>query len=1113
MAVEEYFALSWTNARPVTVGRKRWVFPGADVMVTPTAAFVAVAAGADTGPFGLLTFPRGEGKPLEISADKLTSALVAGAKKVSLDLPPDEVRAFAACWIRAEAPQVLRACLHERGHAALGYARRGWAVFPLHTPVCTETAEGRQSACSCGRTACPDNGKHPRTKHGLKDATTDEGTITEWWWEWPDANIGIVTGRRSGIAAVDVDPRHGGDVELTKLEAAHGSLPETPEQLTGGGGRHIVFADPEGCPSRVLGEGVELKGDGTYIVGAPSLHESGRSYEWEAAHHPDDVPLARLPEWVVQVAKTKAGSGFDGGGPRLDPTAVLAGVPEGQRDTTLFRYACRLRAKGLAREEAEALVLQAGANCQPPFAEQKAREKVASAWRYPSDAAEREARLADARDLAAALPERARQDPGAPFEAEVLHALALVREHDRPAWARVRKALQEAGVSVRELDRALQAKKRCGAPSDPDPEAAPPDTGGSESEAAPQGEAGERQEPDPYHSWDAPSGLYAVRKGRTYQLEYDREGNIDLVPLSNFAAQVVEETDLDNGAEVERFYTVEGRLHTVRALPPIRVPVADYLPMNWPGRQWGHGPSIAAGQGTRDHLRAALDEFSGTEVPHRTVYTHLGWRRVGEAWAYLHADGAIGADGLEVDLDPDLQRYALGVDVGDVSAAMKTSLSFLGLGDPRVTFPLWASVWRAVVSEWVPCLVLLWALGETGLFKSTVVALALSHFGGPFEKDTLPASWLDTDNRLEQRAFIAKDVLLPVDDFCPEKHADIAKDMQRRASRLIRAVGNRQGRGRLRADLSARPTYVPRGFVVSTAEQLPQLATSALARILPIPFEGGAIDQTKLSALQAQAALLPVALRGFIEHLLPQADGLGARLPERFLELRDKARVDGHHRLPESVAHLHIGLELGIGFAVQVGALDETRAAELLAQGWEVFLDLARAHAVTLGEERPARLFLGTVAEGIAAGRCWLAHRKTGNSAAGADNGQKIGWVDAEGVYVLPETAYEFVSDHLRHRAGLGLPARALWEQLRKDGLLKATEDRHLTCKPRCEGTPTRVLWLVPDALGELPEGEVREAHCHGCGQDLSSRTDRRCPRCGWLKCRGCGRCKPGCAA
>jgi len=362
-----------------------------------------------------------------------------------------------------------------------------------------------------------------------------------------------------------------------------------------------------------------------------------------------------------------------------------------------------------------------------------------------------------------------------------------------------------------------------------------------------------------------------------------------------------------------------------------------------------------------------VDESSGTEVPHQTVFTHLGWRQTAEGWAFLHGGGAVGAEGLEVDLDHELQRYALPTDPGDVAAAVKVSLDFLDLGDARVTFPLWGAVWRVLVCEWLPCLVVPWTLGETGLFKSTMVALALSHFGGPFSKDTLPASWLDTDNRLEQRTFIAKDVLLPVDDFCPEKHANNARDMQRRASRLIRAVGNRQGRGRLRADLSARPTYMPRGLVVSTAEQLPQLATSALARILPIPFEAGGIDEDSLSALQTQATILPTALRGLVEHLWPQADELGPRLLARFEDLRTKARVEGHHRLPESVAHLFIGLELGMGFAVHIGALEEGRGAERLAQGWEVLLGLARAHAVTLGEERPARLFLEGVAEDLAA--------------------------------------------------------------------------------------------------------------------------------------------------
>ncbi len=110
--------------------------------------------------------------------------------------------------------------------AALDYARRGWPVIPLHTL----TADG----CSCHH-ECSSVGKHPRTKHGLKDATTDKESIRSWWDEWPDANVGIVAGAESGLVVLDVDPRHGGDESLRRLERVlgRGNRPPPP-RLPGG---------------------------------------------------------------------------------------------------------------------------------------------------------------------------------------------------------------------------------------------------------------------------------------------------------------------------------------------------------------------------------------------------------------------------------------------------------------------------------------------------------------------------------------------------------------------------------------------------------------------------------------------------------------------------------------------------------------------------------------------------------------------------------------------------------------------------------------------------------------------------------------------------------------
>lgn len=186
--------------------------------------------------------------------------------------------------------------------AAVRLAERGFHIFPVHSV----RAGG---VCSCGAPHCARIGKHPRTMHGLKDASVDTKQIQAWWLEWPDANIGLVPWK-SGHIVLDIDPRNNGNAGVDELEAKYGPLPDTAQVWTGGGGRHIYFSVPTGVdrvPSRLLRPGVELKAIGTYILAPPSVHLSvflgaapaaaGPGYAWDSAmgDHIVDAPF-----WLVE---------------------------------------------------------------------------------------------------------------------------------------------------------------------------------------------------------------------------------------------------------------------------------------------------------------------------------------------------------------------------------------------------------------------------------------------------------------------------------------------------------------------------------------------------------------------------------------------------------------------------------------------------------------------------------------------------------------------------------------------------------------------------------------------------------------------------------------------
>jgi hypothetical protein len=241
------------------------------------------------------------------------------------------------------------------GEAAAAYAARGWPVMPLHTP----TAAG----CSCRRRDCASVGKHPRTAHGLSDASTNHEQVKTWWSMWPDANVGVATGERAGLVVLDIDPRHGGQDSLVALETVVGPLPGTLTADTGGGGTHVFYGHHRNpkwpTPSRgnAFGAempGVDVKSDGGYVVVAPSVHASGRRYawcgDWTRALAPWPLSLAWRhappPPRPAQPGKGGA-SGTGGGSSYLRPSAaasraalagakgIVATSPEGNRNNAL----------------------------------------------------------------------------------------------------------------------------------------------------------------------------------------------------------------------------------------------------------------------------------------------------------------------------------------------------------------------------------------------------------------------------------------------------------------------------------------------------------------------------------------------------------------------------------------------------------------------------------------------------------------------------------------------------------------------------------------------------------------------------------------------------------
>jgi hypothetical protein len=187
----------------------------------------------------------------------------------------------------------------------LEYASRGWAVFPVfptqeHSALCSCPRGQKFAETDDPTDNCESPAKHPMTKNGLKDATTDTRTINGWWMRNPRANIGLPTGVTFDVLDVDCPDWEQGleglpGVYRTVFAKIMAGTIHAAE--TGKKGLHLLF-EPTGIGNRAKFVGnCDWRGKGGYIVAPPSQHASGYNYRW--LYDGDPPPLPKCPQFII----------------------------------------------------------------------------------------------------------------------------------------------------------------------------------------------------------------------------------------------------------------------------------------------------------------------------------------------------------------------------------------------------------------------------------------------------------------------------------------------------------------------------------------------------------------------------------------------------------------------------------------------------------------------------------------------------------------------------------------------------------------------------------------------------------------------------------------------
>jgi Bifunctional DNA primase/polymerase, N-terminal len=285
--------------------------------------------------------------------------------------------------------------------AAGEYLALGLPVIPL----CSPDHAGMWTA---HLERCKSPGKAPVLKLWTQRGLPTEEELAQWQERLPNANLGLILGKASGLVAVDVDGETG---HRLLAEWSAGDLPPTWE-FRSGRGRQLLYAIPEGltlvkaeeaaAPGNGDHEELALLGQGQQTVIPPSVHRNGRRYQWEPGHSPKDLPAAMAPAWIVErmrrslpEEKPAVASASPSASRRLSTgdysdellaRAVEKAAGEGRNNAGIW-LACQLRDAGLEQGDAWAAMQAYTAAVTDlkgePYAEEEARHSLDQAFSRP----------------------------------------------------------------------------------------------------------------------------------------------------------------------------------------------------------------------------------------------------------------------------------------------------------------------------------------------------------------------------------------------------------------------------------------------------------------------------------------------------------------------------------------------------------------------------------------------------------------------------------------------------------------------------------------------------------------------------------------------------------
>lgn len=901
--------------------------------------------------------------------------------------------------------------------AALNYLQCGFSLFPL----AYRTKDPKRNLLP--EIDHPERGK-VRSWQPFQQQQPTEGQVKAWF-SGPALNIALVMGEISGnIIAIDFDLE---EAYLTwlKLHPAFGAA-DTATAKTGKG-YHVLVRMPPPLPRSWkicyrddhIGE---TRGEGGYIAVWPSVHPSGKQYNWISL--PWETGIAQIESLaeigLTRAVETKPGAAGSPARPQngrhplpyrtrnFMATGALGQTARGVNDE-LYQAAIQHAAAGYSEEQTLAALMPVAlkfyVGTGEGNSESQAERTIKSGWKGGQGK-------------------------------EPIRSRGILGPPNSPASA-------SSGPKDEEMD-------------------IPPGV----ILALPEAKNGLK----PAYSQRGDQMIYTTYK----QVKDDIIALEKLIP---FTGKVSQKLTLFDEAVQTVIYTIEGRKDGKPYSAEITAQdfadgnrlytrLLNYLP----GKPPAIDPPLISRLATA--IAAITPEGEMTEVK---AITSTGWTPDGKA--FVLPSGAIGQSDYQCKLDPELAKefaqFGFRQNSPEENKIALTSLMTLKeIYRDEVILTALAHAFLPPLLRWLgdDARYLYHIHADTGSFKTELAKLLMALYG-PVGSSALTYKWSGTPYGAEARAYALKDCLMLIDDLKP---GTITNDTLPKWVAFIQAAVDAQGRKRATITGKAATSLPPRALLLSTGEAVPEAGEASYsARMLlaQLYSQPGGVRNQKLDDIKSKASLFSGLMGAYVAWLLA-GDGQGAL--EKFKEYQTFVIKAEHTRLSNNFAANSTGAAMLAKFCASTGLMTDSEAASFEAHHGIAIYEIVGKTGEKVKSERYSWKFLAALRDAIATGYAAV-------SSVICD--RRVGWKDEDDGYLyLLGGSFEIVNQWLRAsgQATINISKSELRKQLFQDQLSYCTKTREeggwFDVQVHDPATKTRILvialYLDKFNTQETPEGE-----------------------------------------